>query len=32
MRWFVLIMGIGLLGGVTAAGFVTMIWLAGQVR
>ena len=27
MRWLVLIAGIGMLGGLTVAGYVTMVWL-----
>ena len=28
MRWFVLFMGLALLGGLTLIGYATMIWLA----
>ncbi len=28
MRWFVLITGVTLIGGLTIAGYATMIWLA----
>ena len=32
MRWFVLSLGLLSLGGLTIGGYVTMLWLAGQVR
>ena len=28
MRWFVLIAGLSLIGGLTIAGYATMVWLA----
>ena len=28
MRWFVLVTGISLIGGLTVAGYATMVWLA----
>lgn len=28
MRWFVLITGLALIGGLTIAGYATMVWLA----
>ena len=28
MRWFVLVAGLSLIGGLTVAGYATMVWLA----